>query len=179
MRACHNMSMYSSDALYFLGYAITSTLCQPSTEIICLTFLYWPGGFSGRSGGFNLSFVIDVSDNFDTTQGGTWAGNGNVQYGQTYFQGTDGGIVLTFSTLKTSAVELKVGISFLDLATAKQNLIEEIGSKDFSQVAAEASATWAKYLNSVRVEGGEQEDRTKFYTSLYHAFMAPTNFTGL
>jgi predicted alpha-1,2-mannosidase len=43
----------------------------------------------------------------------------------------------------------------------------------FDAMKARAQANWQRELGSVRIEGGSQDDRTVFYTALYHALLQP------
>ena len=69
-------------------------------------------------------------------------------------------------------VTLYVGISAVDKQGAYNNLE---GSTDitFSQARKEAHTTWEKALGQFEVEGGTKEDRTNFYTALYHCMTSP------
>ena len=81
-----------------------------------------------------------------------------------------------FSEFPTSAgdqVILKVGISFVDQEGARRNFAEEIADKGFDEVRASAMALWNKELSKIRVAGGSEDEKTVFYTSLYHTFIDP------
>ncbi|KAA6438354.1 glycoside hydrolase family 92 protein [Dyadobacter flavalbus] len=70
-------------------------------------------------------------------------------------------------------VELKIGISFVSTANAKENLEKEIGSKTFESVRAEATRTWETLLSSVQVRGGTEKQKQMLYSSLYRSFLWP------
>ena len=69
-------------------------------------------------------------------------------------------------------VTLHVGISAVDGKGACNNLTESEGVT-FEQARKEASATWEKALGQIEVEGGDKEDRSNFYTALYHCMTSP------
>ena len=74
-------------------------------------------------------------------------------------------------------VELKVGVSFVSAEGARANLAREIAGWDFDRVHAQARLVWTEQLNCVAVEGGTADQRTIFYTGLYHNLLSPTLFS--
>ncbi len=78
-----------------------------------------------------------------------------------------------FSTKAGEQVELKVGISFVDAQGAYANYMAEMDGKSFDDVRAEARDVWNGELGKIAVEGGTEEEKTVFYTSMYHSFIDP------
>ena len=74
-------------------------------------------------------------------------------------------------------VVLKVGISFVSEAGALNNLDKEIPAWDFDEIQAKARAAWTTLLDRATVEGGTADQRTVFYTGLYHSFLSPNLFS--
>lgn len=83
------------------------------------------------------------------------------------------GFFTEFPTKNGDQVELKVGISFVDIAGARNNYNKEIAELSFNDVKAQAHKAWSKSLSKVEVEDGSDEDKTVFYTSLYHTMIDP------
>jgi predicted alpha-1,2-mannosidase len=84
--------------------------------------------------------------------------------------------------LKPSAddvVRVKIGTSFTSIENARENLDAEIPDWDFNRVRAELENTWENLLNQVKVEGGTQEELTKFYTAIYHSTLHPRLFSDV
>ena len=61
------------------------------------------------------------------------------------------GFFTEFPTKEGETVEMKVGISFVDMEGAANNFEQEIASKNFGQVKQEATELWNKELNRVRM----------------------------
>jgi predicted alpha-1,2-mannosidase len=70
-------------------------------------------------------------------------------------------------------VELKIGLSFVSIDNAKQNLQQEIGTKSFEEVRTAADQTWEALLSKIAVQGGTEKQKGMFYSSLYRAFLWP------
>ena len=69
------------------------------------------------------------------------------------------------------SILMKVGLSFTSIENARNNLESECSTWDFDQVQKESRDVWNEYLGKIDVQGGTPEQRTKFYTDLWHALM--------
>jgi predicted alpha-1,2-mannosidase len=70
-------------------------------------------------------------------------------------------------------VELKIGLSFVSIANAKENLEKEIGVKTFDVIRKEANQKWETLLSSIQVKGGTDKQTRMFYSCLYRSFLWP------
>ncbi|HEA22913.1 MAG TPA: glycoside hydrolase family 92 protein [Pricia antarctica] len=70
-------------------------------------------------------------------------------------------------------VILKIGLSFVSAANAKENMVEEVGEKSFEDVHTAGSKLWNGFLSKVEIAGGTQKQKTLFYSSLYRSFLWP------
>jgi len=86
------------------------------------------------------------------------------------------GFYSEFSTTKNEQVILKTGISFISIDGAKNNISKEIKSWNFDKIHQKARASWSKALSKMKVSGGTEEEKTVFYTSLYHTMLDPRIF---
>lgn len=80
--------------------------------------------------------------------------------------------VVSFADGK-DALELRVGLSYVSVRNAKENLETELIGKSFDQVKTAASATWEALLGKIKVTGGTERQRGLFYSSLYRSFLWP------
>ena len=128
------------------------------------------GGFCGSSNTFKVFFAIQ----FDRTptSHGTWSG-GTVNNGSGSASGTNTGAFVTFDTSSNQTVQFAVGLSYVSVANAQQNLSTENASFNFSGIRSAADTAWNNMLNRVQVSGGATADMQKFYTALYHVFQSP------
>jgi putative alpha-1,2-mannosidase len=70
-------------------------------------------------------------------------------------------------------LEIKIGLSFVSTANAKDNLETELGNKSFDKVKADASAAWQALLSKIQVSGGTERQKALFYSCLYRSFLWP------
>lgn len=75
-------------------------------------------------------------------------------------------------------ITVKVAISSVSCEGAKKNFAAEIADKGFNKVRREAMQTWNQELSKIQIEASEREKRI-FYTSLYHALLAPISFNDV
>ena len=86
-------------------------------------------------------------------------------------------VLLNFSTKKGEQVLVKVGVSAVDKDGAQRNVETEIPAWDFDAVRATARQSWNEYLSKIDIETEDADQRTMFYTALYHTGMQPNLFT--
>ena len=87
--------------------------------------------------------------------------------------GNDIGYFMSFDLQEAEQVEVQVGVSFVSIANARQNLDAEQPTRNFARVEQEAHDEWAETLGRISVEGGTEEQRRVFYTALYHTQIHP------
>lgn len=73
---------------------------------------------------------------------------------------------------------LKIGISFVSIAKAKENLKDDIPDWDFEAVREECVSKWEAALGKVRLGESTPDAVCKqFYTALYHTMLMPVDRT--
>ncbi len=87
--------------------------------------------------------------------------------------GDDIGVVLNFTTEEGEEIEVQLAVSFVSIENARLNLEAELAGKDFDTVRAEARERWNSDLSRILVEGGTDDQKTVFYTALYHSLVHP------
>lgn len=85
--------------------------------------------------------------------------------------------LLQFETKKDEQVLVKVGVSAVDVKGAQNNVLSEIADWDFDKVRQHARNEWNRYLSKIDVTTTNQEDKTIFYSALYHTGISPNLFT--
>ena len=88
--------------------------------------------------------------------------------------GNDIGYYMTYDLQEGEQVEVQVGVSFVSIANARENLNAEQQGFDFDKTASLASREWSNTLDRITVEGGTESQRKVFYTALYHSQIHPT-----
>lgn len=99
--------------------------------------------------------------------------------GQRSFTGKHIGFYTEFATGNQENVLMKTGISFVSQAGARENLMAEIKDWNFDRVHQEAVDRWNKALGKIMIQGGSREEKTVFYTALYHTMIDPRNITDV
>ncbi len=89
------------------------------------------------------------------------------------------GAYADFKTADGEQILVKVGISFVSMEGARKNLQTEIPHWDFDKVHKEARQIWNQKLNRIAIKGGNDEQKTIFYTALYHSLLFPRTFSDV
>lgn len=87
--------------------------------------------------------------------------------------GDDIGVWFTYDTKEGEAIEVKIGVSFVSIENARLNMETEQPGFDFDKVSAAARTMWNDDLSRIKVEGGTADEKTVFYTGLYHLLIHP------
>jgi len=70
-------------------------------------------------------------------------------------------------------LKVKFAISVVSTEGAIKNLQTEIPGWNFGKVRAEAKGKWNKELSKIKIKTMTPDDKTVFYTAMYHAFISP------
>lgn len=94
--------------------------------------------------------------------------------------GNDIGVAFTFNNTEKSQITVSVGISYVSIANARENLdAEQPATKTFKAIHTAAIEEWNKVLSVVSIEGGTEDHKVQFYTSLYHNWIHPNTFSDV
>ena len=145
------------------------------------------GGFTGdgilQKSYYTVYFTVQFDKDF--TDVGTWQNDQlrpqttDAEGGTTYPggyppAGTGSGAYVSFDTSADTAVNARVGISYVSLDNAQENLdTENPAGTTIDQVQAQTRASWNEQLDRIQTGGGTDDERTTFYTALYHALLHP------
>jgi predicted alpha-1,2-mannosidase len=87
----------------------------------------------------------------------------------------DAGIFLNYGTREGEVIQVRTGVSLVDIKGARNNLETEINKPynwDFDKVVQYQRNTWNEYLGRVEIETDDYLQKVKFYTNLYRALSA-------
>lgn len=127
----------------------------------------------GEPAGFSGWFVVSYPEDLDVVSAGVFRGD-DVYEGSVRADGAPGiGGYISFIHKKDNPVTVRVGNSFTSLSGARLNLEKELRELDFCGVMDECAQIWDSHLGKIEVEGGSDEDKGKFYGSLYRASLLP------
>ena len=105
--------------------------------------------------------------------------NAKIFKGEKELQGKHLGFFTNFKTEADEEVLMKSGISFVNVEGAKENLEHDIPHWDFEKVKENARQLWSDAIKDVHVSGGTENEKTIFYTALYHTMIDPRAFSDI
>jgi len=103
--------------------------------------------------------------------------NGNLYQNATVVNGTALKAILDFDTANADVL-VKVGISATSVENARLNVQAEIPAWDFNVTVKAADAVWEKELSKIKIDG-TPDQKTIFYTALYHTFIQPNQISDV
>lgn len=87
--------------------------------------------------------------------------------------GDDIGVFIDFDTQQNEEVEVLMGVSFVSMENARLNAEKELTQTTFDSLRLRAEEAWNNDLSKILVEGGSEDQKTVFYTALYHTLIHP------
>lgn len=117
-----------------------------------------------------LHFVIRFSKPFGSMGG--WVGDGIRRDVPEIGGAGDVGAFVEYEVSAGEAVNVQAGISLVSVEQARLNLRTEMApfGWDFDAVRQNARKVWNALLGRIRVAGGTEADKTRFYTNLYRSY---------
>jgi predicted alpha-1,2-mannosidase len=82
-------------------------------------------------------------------------------------------------TFAEKIVNARVGISSVSVGNAISNLDSQTQCNDFEATRKYASDAWERELSKITISSDYREQKTIFYTSLYHTMVSPALFSDL
>jgi predicted alpha-1,2-mannosidase len=135
----------------------------------------YAGGWGGQNP-YKVYFHITLDTPFDSCGG--WDGE-KIQPNSKVMSGAKTAFYVRFNAVKQKQIiQVKTGISLISIAQARLNLQQQIGERTFDEVRKNADKIWNEHLARFTVAGGTPEQRTMFYTSLYHTMLMPNDISG-
>jgi predicted alpha-1,2-mannosidase len=141
----------------------------------------------GQRSYYTLHFVAEFDQPFKNQ--GTWTdtavtpGSTSARGGTTY--GDDGWMPADkgsggYVGFDSNRVTMRIGISYVSTANALANLhAENPRGTSVNVTALKAKHAWRQQLDRIQVTGGTTDQRTTFYTALYHALLHPNVFSDV
>jgi predicted alpha-1,2-mannosidase len=87
--------------------------------------------------------------------------------------GTDIRVFFNFNTNEGEQIKIKFALSSVSSEGALKNLMTEIPHWNFEKVRKETEKKWNDNLSRIKIETLKEEDKTVFYTALYHSNLSP------
>lgn len=128
------------------------------------------GNFCGIRTPYKVYFVAEFDA--EAVETGVWKGH-DLHPGASFAEGEASGVYFTFDVSRQKTLRYKIGVSYVSVENARENLKAENAGWDFDAVCRHAEQRWNDCLSKIEVEGTNPDRRTQFYTHLYRAFIHP------
>lgn len=91
--------------------------------------------------------------------------------------GTNKSLIALQYPSHTGKIGFRYGVSFISGEQAKANLEREIQGYDVEPVAQAGRKAWNDALGKIDIQGGSENEKAIFYTSLYRVYERPVNLS--
>lgn len=95
------------------------------------------------------------------------------------FTGNNIGCWFQFEVAAGEKIVVQLGISYVSTHNARLNLQAEQPDCNFEKVKRAAFNNWNKELSKIKVSSSSNDDKTIFYTGLYHTLLHPSIFNDV
>jgi predicted alpha-1,2-mannosidase len=85
------------------------------------------------------------------------------------WEGKNSNLLIVINNREPEPLLMKVGISFTSEEGAALNLNQELSGWNFEEVREAAAEQWNDMLSRIEIEGGTEQQQSRFYTDLWHA----------
>lgn len=132
---------------------------------------YADGGyFCGIRTPYKVYFAAEFDA--DAVEVGTWKGD-DLYRGERFAEGAGSGVYFTFDTSRQKTLTYKVGVSYVSVKNARENLRQETAGRSFEDIRKAAEQAWDEHLSLIQVKGTDADRIQQFYTHLYRVFAHP------
>ncbi len=185
---------YTEDALAHVlfnlgGYVATSTMVNAHTSQTADNEISGYFDTKGRLWGgpdvVRIFFVAQLDKPFESLDGwadkdyfpgikelqGTKESTPRRSEGWTYHDAPTSGISANYRVQAGDQLKVKMAISYVSVANAKENLQTGCAHWDFDKVRQDSQNEWNQYFGKIDVNGGTEAQKTKLYTDLWHVLL--------
>ena len=154
------------------GFKLLGTFCYTTQAVFPIYFVMRVSKKPTESGAWKFQPLLTGVEAEWTPDDGTY------KLYENYFREVAGdniGYRFCYDDLTADEqITVQMGVSFVSIENARENLNSEQSGKSFDEVHANAVERWNSDLSRIQIEGGTADQQTVFYTALYHALIHPS-----
>lgn len=128
------------------------------------------GAFCGFPTPYKVYFVAEFD--VPSASSGVWKEE-RLLPEEKFAEGKHSGVYFTFDLKNKKEVLYKIGVSYVSVENARENLRTENPAWNFAAIKQSAANKWNRYLGKIEVKGKNEDRISQFYTHLYHSLIHP------
>ena len=128
------------------------------------------GAFCGFPTPYKVYFVAEFD--VPSASSGVWKEE-RLLPKEKFAEGRHSGVYFTFDLKNKKEVLYKIGVSYVSVENARENLKTENPAWNFAAIKQSAADKWNRYLGKIEVKGKNEDRISQFYTHLYHSLIHP------
>ena len=152
------------------GFKLLGTFCYNRNAVFPIYFVLRINKAADNDGYWKKQRPMTVEAAWDSDQGAYKLYDAYTDE----LAGDDIGYWFSYDNLAPGEqLTIQMGVSMVSIDNARENLDKEQSGFDFDKVRQAAEDKWNEHLCKVQVEGGTDDQKTVFYTALYHTLIHP------
>lgn len=152
------------------GSKLLGTFCYNPNAVFPIYFVMRINKKATERGYWKKQRAMGVEADWDETAG-------KIKLYKSYtreMSGDDIGAWFSFDTENNEVIEVSIGVSFVSCANARLNLdTEQPSGITFDAIRKNAADKWNDDLSRIKVKGGTDDQKSIFYTAMYHTLIHP------
>lgn len=152
------------------GYKLIGTFCYHPEDVRPVYFVMRLSKPAKKIGVFKKMPEMGEAE-------GTWSKYNNAYKPYPNYRqemaGDNIGAYAQFDTEANEVIEVQIGVSYVSIDNARENLYQELNLTSFVDVVSESQNEWNKLLGRIDVRTPNTDHKSIFYTGLYHLLMHP------
>jgi len=141
-------------------------------EVVSDTQIIGRGDYKGGWGHrypYSVYFYLECDKKMSKTSVCTFNG----MYEGHCVDGANSKVIVSFEAI--SQLNVKVGISYVSIAQARESVIRETGRETFETIQKKSEAVWENTFSAITVESTSNDDKTMFYSMFSRLMCMPSD----
>lgn len=162
-----NAKVYKTSNNEITGYFDTKGRLWGGPDVVRIFFVaHFDKPFDSLDGWADKEYYSDIKELQGTTESIPRESSG-----WSYHDAPTSGVSARYKVQPGDQINIKMAISYVSIANAKENLKEDCNHWHFDEVRKNSQDEWNKWLGNIDVKGGTNSQRIKLYTDLWHTLL--------
>ncbi|MDR2951146.1 MAG: GH92 family glycosyl hydrolase [Prevotella sp.] len=162
-----NAHAYKTESNEISGYFDTKGRLWGGPDVVRIFFVaHFDKPFDSLDGWADKEYFTNIENLQGTTES-----TPRQSSGWSYYDAPTSGISAKYKVKPGDQINIKMAISYVSIANAKENLKEDCNHWDFDKVRKDSQNEWNQWFGKIDVKGGTDAQKIKLYTDLWHTLL--------
>lgn len=162
-----NARVFKTDSNELTGYFDTKGRLWGGPDVVRVFFIaHFDKPFDSLDGWVDKEYFSDIEE-----LQGLSESTPRIDTGWSYHDAPTSGVSARYKVRRGEQINVKMAISYVSVANARENLKEDCNHWDFDKVRKNSQDEWNQWLGKIDVKGGTEAQKIKLYTDLWHTLL--------